>query len=404
MTIAALSVASTFPAQAVTTPPRSDPARTVTQFTPLARSVSIEDASRLGSKLGLNVVGYRYENPGIIGEYFQSDADSNAQFVASFRAFNGTEPQVVGLITRVPAPSADTRSTNSIRSTPSPLPVPSDLPTFAPPKIDNAPAWDRMQHARSRAETTSQTASALRIARTWQPTYGQYMTFNQNGRAKIWQDLIWSGYGSDSTPLNRDLNWGLEFEVNQQISYYSNTARPACGLASDPNSPAALDRNMFWAVNRNYNWTLYYTNTQTPASLGAYADTNDLLDQCNTQSMAIGIRSPGLLTTDGQVYEVAMLIDAPRGTLASTTPISANIQQVEGYSCNGFPWNGTANTDCMGLNQGARPNGVDNNTNHGMLNSSRGYRAAGSCWETYLEAQLGAEGAVDTVHRFTCPA
>lgn len=175
---------------------------------------------------------------------------------------------------------------------------------------------------------------------SYQPAYAQYGTSNQAGIAGVWQYFNWSG---------------------------------------------------------GYNY-----NPTSAGSLGAYADYNDAFDGCRIETIGVGIRWPDQLTYDGYSYEVAINIEASRGSVNSSK-IGAYIHQVESYSCNAWPWNGTASTDCMGLNQNVAPtNGIDNAGSHVMLNVNRNFSAPNSCWETFPVAQLQPNGANDTINRFDC--
>ncbi len=175
----------------------------------LDRSISLLDAAAFSSNSGLRVLGYRYENPGIVGEFYNTMPVE--QFVSEFRKLNGTDPQVVALIVNAGGGATDYERRASPQQS---IPVPDDIVTFsAPPAVGGSISEKRIS-AQNRASSLEAAKSGIAaIAPTFQPSYSQYETFNQNGRAKIWEDHIWAA--SYSSPLNRDLTYGLEFEVNQ---------------------------------------------------------------------------------------------------------------------------------------------------------------------------------------------
>lgn len=59
----------------------------------------LDDAVALGPDLDGEVIGYRYENNGLVGEFYPSSAYSNAQFLADFSAKYSSSPRVIALVT-----------------------------------------------------------------------------------------------------------------------------------------------------------------------------------------------------------------------------------------------------------------------------------------------------------------
>jgi hypothetical protein len=377
--------------------PKPPVEKRVLHYIGLDHAVSLQDAASLGSATD-EVVGFHYENPGIVGEYFTS-SEPIATFLKNFAAQTGTAPKVVSIIGSRAVGSAQEAKT--VSGDVALLHVPTSMKVFSPDASTNGANWTRMQRARSSAVSAISRRKALgplsvSAVSSYQPAYAQYGTSNQAGIAGVWQYFNWSG---GYNPNFRDPNFGLEFKVFQSNPDVFAGVRPLCADAYG--NPGPVPHGSFWAQNQSFNWTIYY-NPTSAGSLGAYADYNDAFDGCRIETIGVGIRWPDQLTYDGYSYEVAINIEASRGSVNSSK-IGAYIHQVESYSCNAWPWNGTASTDCMGLNQNVAPtNGIDNAGSHVMLNVNRNFSAPNSCWETFPVAQLQPNGANDTINRFDC--
>ncbi|KAA0959855.1 hypothetical protein FQ142_13380 [Microbacterium sp. ANT_H45B] len=124
---------------------------------------------------------------------------------------------------------------------------------------------------------------------------------------------------------------------------------------------------------KNYNWTWYAS-----VNLGVYADCNDLSDDCNRSSMAIGIKEPQKIPSypNGQ-QEVLFSITAGRG-LDNTGGVSGTVQSINKSWCNDVPL--MALTDCMGVAAGTDGERI-------TLNASRGFIAPNKCWQSANRGQ-----------------
>jgi hypothetical protein len=337
----------------------------------LDRGITLQDAETIARDAGIDLIGVRYENEKLVGEYFFTE--TTATFLKTFALEFGEHPRVIGLIT----PGAIDERSSTIAPY-SRYSVPTSIGTFVSEATYEGEAWNRLREAPPIYDLDGDNFRASSLS--WAPGFAEYINVNlPNNRALVWQRFVWSG--GDRNPTYRDLNFGLEFEVFQNQPGLAGN-RPACSFGAT-GTPATNYKNLFWAQNQGYNWTLFYTNGFSASQLGAYADTQDVFDNCADQGMAVGLRSPGLVSSDGVNFELAIRIDAPRGA-ATTNKLGAYIQTVESGSCDLWPWNGTPHTDCMGLDTTATPTvGVDLTASYTMANiSTRNLWAPDACWNT----------------------
>lgn len=368
-------------------------AETITVYAPveLDRNVSFQDALLLGESSDLNIVGYRYENYDVVGEYFPGSRDPQV-FLNEFEKDFGTEPQVSGLIAAVEKPVSYAQTREGVAFN---LQVPPGIETFRSVPSYAGSAWDELKESRKSEVVAPFDGDAALQTATWEPNFAEFGTKElPDNRAMIWERYVWN-VSSGHHPVYRDLDWGLEFEIKQHNSspIWIGQNRPFCALTNY--------KLHFWAINQAYDWTVYapYGDLTT---IGAYADTNDLSDACAEQTMSIGFKNPGQVWDDGYGYtELAILINAPGGTLAESSPISGYIDTVDSYSCDPAPWNGTPHTDCMGLDYNATYPGPGP-ASYATLDVSRGYIAPDSCWNTYFDAQVLPDSTVGHVWKFDC--
>lgn len=90
----------TFAAPEVASAQQSDSSVTsavpAVRYVALDRPLSLADATTLGASSDIEVLGYRYESAGVVGEFYNTDVQS--VFLSGFRAKYGTSPEVVSLI------------------------------------------------------------------------------------------------------------------------------------------------------------------------------------------------------------------------------------------------------------------------------------------------------------------
>lgn len=216
--------------------------------------------------------------------------------------------------------------------------------------------------------------SALASPTRWDPDIAQQMVTRgpNDVNNKFTGHYVWASL--NTAPYVLQAQHGLEFEVNihSDNPLITGSGRPSCTPSNYKDVPFA----------KNYGWTWSgYTGSPNPpggtitnlAALGLYADYNDLSDECNRNSIAVGLAIPQdipLPYTSSQYY-FGWSILAPRG-IETSNRISAVIQSVSTHWCEANTW--MPLTDCMGVwNSGY---GV----NRPVLGAWRNWVAPNRCW------------------------
>lgn len=317
---------------------------------------------------------YRFENPEVVGEFTLGGVQTVDEFLAEFDAVYGTEPTVVAAIITVPVADlaavdaeAKAPSTNVARAADFVAP-PADAAKMQSLFADHRPAGlDAQQSAESDAEQ-------LWAPGDWRPEYAEVEVIRLGAdKVNFIQYYTWDGSSTSSTALHD--TYGLEFQVDITTDEpgYQTDHRPICAF-DYKDRPFA----------KNYNWTWYASvNTGSglvgmSSSFGVYADYNDLADDCNRSSMAIGIKEPQDVPSypNGQ-QEVLFSITAGRG-LDDTGEVSGTVQSINKSWCNDVPL--MALTDCMGVAAGTDGERI-------TLNASRGFIAPNKCWQSANRGQ-----------------
>ncbi|MBN9224258.1 MULTISPECIES: hypothetical protein [unclassified Microbacterium] len=353
----------------------------------LSQPVGLSEAIDIAEASSMPIVGYRFENDGVVGEYFpngQQPEEFRQTYIADF----GMEPRIVGLVKEV---AVDFDAKPGAERSPETLEVDAGLSArynFGTSR--EGKMWDRLAAGLSAAdslgvlqdpidqagiteETSEPLAQRSTLALSWEPTFARFdLRDTSAGKARIVQEYVWSEPGYD--PALRDLDTALEFEINQHNDNILLTGvRPNCFSWNY--------QDHFWAKNSGYTWGVA-SWFGFSYGIGAYADTNDLTDSCYVQSMAIGISNPGNIGDDGYGNrQVALWMLADGGALAADSEVSGVIQAVEKLSCDNWPWNGQISTDCVGLNTSYTYSGYGP-TYYTTLSRSRGFRAPEKCWQT----------------------
>lgn len=331
----------------------------------LPHPVSLSDAITAASQLSEKVVAFAFTTDNVTGEYSPQTMPS-AEFLSYFEADFGSQPEVRGIVV-LRTTTVKTSAPTVVESN-----VGAELAVFdAPPITLGGAALERKQTADAAIAALQADSSTGRPAPDWRADYTAQAAVNRGSSAFVGGYFSFMNRGAQNLPINV----GLEFEVNQTNSSV---------LAPSNKRPLCLDANFkepFWAKNYSYSWTAMdsWSGTAVPS---AYADYNDTEDECQTESIAIGVRYPGLLAVSPlgeQAIDIAVF--APRGTLSSSA-ISGNIQAVSDTWCDAFPL--MTLTDCMGVTDittewAGYPIGE---WNQATLNAGRAWSAPGRCWET----------------------
>ncbi|MBC6495409.1 hypothetical protein [Microbacterium sp. 4-7] len=348
-------------------------------YVPLPHTTRLTDAVTTAEYHGYPVLAYRFENPQIVGEFAVSGTQSVDDFLSDFHDQYGTEPMVVSALISVPADELEQIAQEDAATDK----VSARLADFVAPPADAEKVEtlfaDRQAHA------ASENTEALRAPAEWTPTYAEVEVYRQSASdVRFVQYYAWNGTTTSTTAL--DDIFGMEFEVNIKTDQagYQGSPRPVGCPADYKDRPFAKNYAWTWSVLMNIGNGL----EQAPPAIGAYPDYNDLLDDCNKNSIAIGFRLPQELPSGPTgTQDILLTIDAPRG-LDTTGKISGGVQTITNTWCADFPL--LENTDCMGVAAGTagyRP----------TLAESRGWVAPNKCWSS------DNRGLADPV-TYTCPA
>ncbi|MCS3442156.1 hypothetical protein [Microbacterium phyllosphaerae] len=338
---------------------------------PFDSAQSANDALRTTQIDGMPVVAYRFENPEIVGELSASENTSVEGFLQAFNESYGTQPQFVAAIVEMPADEA--KSSYAARSNEV---ISSNGPAFTAEPVDQGRIDALLEQRRFSAAAHRDGATVKRLhpeAETWFPEYADIIVEREDP-LRVLFDQYYTWNGSDSKTSNQSADDGFEMEVN------INTSNPAyqAGFRGGPACPPGYKDQPF-AKNYDFEWWAALVNTGSgltgmAADVNAYADYNDLFDDCNRSSMAIGFRTPQAIPSypNGQ-QEVAVQIMAFRGAETTGRISSGLVQPVNATSCVLQPW--LSLTDCMGISDTASESRMTVSEK-----SSVGWVGPSKCW------------------------
>ena len=354
--------------------PTTSPRATTTALVPFSVPVRFEQAVEESRKLD-SVVGIRYENPELAGEYYFASQESSSEFLADFASRYRSEPAVVGLIVEV---HVDTDPSHMSRSAPAAIDV--DGPAFVPPPTHFD---ERIQSLLTPlAQQARSTASPMAVGTDpWMPSRADVQVFRDPWNSNL-VDFYSSYWWLDThSPSYVPSGFRVEFEINLDdlSSGHLTGKKPNC---YDSSQNIVYDYKCHLAaVNENWNWAALRPDYQTvPASLSAYADYNDQSDACNHGSFAIGVRYPQNIQFVNGAYGIIFSIQAPRGYDLQST-VSAVNQAVNDSFCTTGVGSLMALTDCMGVYSGSWPSSSGASSQK-VLNVNRGWPAPTMCWST----------------------
>lgn len=213
---------------------------------------------------------------------------------------------------------------------------------------------------------------AALAATTWKPEQADIQIYRSGINVYFGQYYYWDGVNAKTSVMHADDGWEAEVNIRTANPDFQAGARggPAC-IGDYKSQPFAKNVSWTWSALVNTGTGM---NTSFASAAGAYADYNDLSDDCNRNSMAIGIRTPQAIPSyPSGMQEVLLTILAPRG-VDDTGRIGGLVQSVNETGCFIQPW--LSNTDCMGLT--ASSSGV-----RGTLNESRNWIAPDRCWMSF---------------------
>lgn len=311
--------------------------------------VSTEDAVALAAEQELPVISIAISNPTVVGGYGLASGVSPEEYDAWFDSQFGTLPEATGLIVDVPTEQVEDPQFELPEITTNRDELEAELSIEGSAAEELLPEPDASVEPGSGAlgggsASRSVAPADVPIGSTldWRPGNMEYRVEQDGNRMQFSTYAAWKGGAS---PWKVPANYGAEFEVNLYNSYNNSGSRPNC--------PAGY-KETFLATNYagTWNWGVSSGQDPLPASIQAYADNNDLLDNCNKTSMAIGIRYPaGIPKNSSGFWNILVSLNAPKGN-TNASRIGAGIQLVSDRAC---PSGNVGLTDCMGIDETAAP-------------------------------------------------
>lgn len=302
----------------------------------LEHPVSIDAIVEAAAQLPVAPMGYRFEQDGVEGEFYPNGAEDVAQFKDDFLGDYGTEAEIVGVVL---APQAASAEVSRVAVGVEIVDLAAGLAPFdAPPVNEDGEVVERAE-----SEPPANGGPQLRAAGSWVPTYMEVGAMNQmNNQAVISTYNFWE-YG---TPTAFPSGWGMEINTYMLNSAMGSSLRPLC--------PSGYQR-AFWAGRSTssndgiISWSIFNSQAAlNKASIGAYWDWVDTFDECDTQSMTIGIGYPRNISLDPNGYYVIQTVIRTNKGSVARNPAGGYYQGITD-DCGLM----SPASHCMGLNTGA---------------------------------------------------
>jgi hypothetical protein len=330
----------------------------------LSASVAVPDAIALAATLDEAVKGFRYENAGLIGEFFPSASKPVEEFASEFSQKYSTEPQIVAIIVeRAVDPESGKAEPGLDALVVDTLPFIAEAPSES---SLNGAIEESLSNENNDGTTDGSAGAPDRRdgaeSTDWVPELAQVKINRVDDRVFIQQFLNWGSHVPTSVPEH----YGMEVELNTYNDEMPDLLRPSC-LGDH-----LFDYSkQFFADSHNTNWSLSVLGGGDEVE--PYSDT-DNLDSCQKNSFAIGIRYPQKIPAAPNGDHVALIeIDAEAGAVPETR-IEGVLQLVDDYACE-IPYISLA--DCMGDTL-TEPVGVKGNAR--ILSGDRRWMAPDRCW------------------------
>lgn len=329
--------------------------------------VSIVDAYKYGSRKGHTRFSIVYENGELGGGRTFESFQQAHEFQKSFKADHTVDPRAIRIevLTEFSEDSPSTaRSINGkqnkhkVNSKKEGLSKVSNNPakniskkvetTTPTPEVTSATGQSM---ASSVAEPNMMSVAATTVGDTWSPEWVKTQIVTRP--SSVWFDQK-AQYDSTTRLDNIEPGFGVEMEVNLH-------ADPAAGVTGkkplcDNNYGAVAPDTLFFAKNDDYiNYNLYVGGGDLSQTRW-YLDYNDLSDNCDIQSIALGIVEPQKLghTQSPGVNAISWNIETPKGGTPKNT-VTSVWQLVENGTCLSPAGSLMNPTDCMGLNVTRNP-------------------------------------------------
>jgi hypothetical protein len=416
-----------------------------TAYIPFDHSVSLDDAADVMAGRDEDVVAYRFESEDLVGEWAPGDGETVADFLEEFDGEYDTEPEVVSVAV-IPPEEANLRgglgASRALLADPLLEEIETDKPTLVadpatgPAIVDFDEVTDaafdqedeRVFTGLSTPQTTWGTLAAAPVGQLtswkWGPSfaYGIVTKKKINSVKYVAVKMYFKWNGTDSSPTKIDSEFGAEFSVDFWGDYWTNDEH-RCQVPSAiidnsclPTAPRCQDidgsRRILTAYNQappdrpqGYYYAVYMKgagvgdSAKNVKKLGAYRDTNDVWDNCNRNSITVGLRDPQQITKRGDgTYKLYTSVRAwhPDGgkkdfvwnvDTDTTDDLYADVTTISRTNC---PTEDVANpnfTDCMGIPfpNGATwnpPNGQSSQTQT-LLSRKSSLNGPNYCWTVH---------------------
>lgn len=301
----------------------------------LAHPISLPEASEIGAGIP-EVVGFRIEQPGLVGEVFPGEKYTVEQYLSDFERDYGVQPAVTEVILESSESQSETQDLTTDEVNADALEGEFDKAKAVTPE---APSEHGAMATAARDTKSDQppAVDARAAEAVWAPQFTQIWAQNIDGQAAVAQLHRWY---AERKPSNMPSDWGMENDLMQHTSHKTAGTRPAC-------LPTNF-RELFWSSKAgNIAWDFYDPQGGSLSGVGAYFDWDDLTDGCGEQSITVGIGYPqNLPAGDSGVTELMTRVVGEVG-VESSTKFSAYAQAVSN-DCNDLGQEpGSA---CMGLN------------------------------------------------------
>ncbi|MGV8886358.1 MAG: hypothetical protein ACOH1T_12340 [Microbacteriaceae bacterium] len=345
--------------------------------------ISLVDASELVSGLGVEPFAYHFESDDVVGEWSPEEGETVASFLSEYAATYGSVPEVTGVLfepaqlasidsnalTNPATPDEDAQIITPAPQISSPAAtgggvaqfdsaieeaIAEEDAQFSAGNVAQQNTWGSFAQAQSGASAPTKWIPATSSTNVRKSAVGskKYVTIDSH--------YYWDGKKSD--PKKIDPDFGVEFETVFTGSHYDSSAGLRCRtweFCISPFNACHGDVPGEWPVakQKGWTWSVYVKKDRSGSSadnvklLGAYADTWDLWNRCNDNSVSIGLRYPHKIPaiTGTTMKKLWIHIRAPKG-IENSSRVSGSIQAIEGESCDfnrrfnkSYPY-----TKCMG--------------------------------------------------------
>jgi len=389
----------------------SDIVDSVPEFTEksfnLDHPVSLNDAIDVMNSLNYDVVGYEFENDDLFGGFYPSSDYTASEFLNEFAADYNTIPQISSVTVLAPTiQAASILSPDEVVSST----ITTGKPEITAPLADGVvitefeDAMDTAASAELQSTGGTTTIAAIAPVPTrWDPGFvsTKILKAGTSSKKKVKFVNYYRWDGKVASPkviadykqrnrLGQIVNYyGMEFENNVRGSHWASDKTIRCQAGSCLNyCDVKMSRDFLVAKNYGYSYTIrigaddfaHQVGSYRMEKLGAYADTDDLWDECNRNSITIGLQHPENLTPTSDSnpsFQLYISVTTSKGS-DNTNTVESGIQVVSGATCIAAPL--LSETACMGTVVSGSSVFPGTRNSRPTLDKDRGWSAPNLCW------------------------